>query len=454
MAVATSVAVAGVAVSAYGAYSADKNAKAANAAQQDQYDAMNAANAPRSYGTQGVFGKTAFDADTGTLRGEWEGADKTAYNAFSGAIDRAAKFGDPRHEFMMRTAQDVGAGNIMGDYRDMRSESYTNPGYFDQYAAGNNAAQSILQSGAGYGAAHQGHAFAAGDQMYGQGQGLFQNAQNYDAFRDEKLATMRALDAPAQERRVDSLQQDLFSKGILGTEGGARSMQAFQEAEGQNDLRMIMASQDQAERLRMGDMQMGGSMMNSGLNAHQQGYQQLNQMGTLANQYDQLSNNMMQAGFGMEDRLYSRANMRMQDAQNLFGFGNDAYDASLGRIGAYQEAMQGMQNNARQNMALARSSTNPNIAYQAAPAGTGGNAWGAFAQGLGSSMMNYGGSMLGGNQQMNSMSSFGNMNTMTSQPTYMSGGAGSFSGGSANMMPAASTSSMMADPSMFTIAGA
>lgn len=84
------------------------------------------------------------------------------------------------------------------------------------------------------------------------------------------LAKMRAVSAPQDNRDNIRLDNDLFSRGMLGSTGGAERFRALKEAQGQADLQRQLAAQGVATDNANNRFQRALTTVNQGMSNQQQ----------------------------------------------------------------------------------------------------------------------------------------------------------------------------------------
>lgn len=159
-------------------------------------------------------------------------------------------------------------------------------------------------------------------------------SQDVNGLINNRLSLLRQQAAPQEEQAYNSLQQKLFGQGRLGSTGGANQMQAFARGLGEADLSRQLAAQ-------------GLGLQAQGMN--------LNQAGMLSG----LAGQNFSAALNYNDIGANRAMQRMQNAMNLFGFGNQLQQQQMqSGIGGLTGLM-GLDQNMMNSVALGRNIAAP-----------------------------------------------------------------------------------------------
>lgn len=145
---------------------------------------------------------------------------------------------------------------------------------FDMSAAPNPFTQLLNMMGP---AALANAASAPGSAYYGAPQelvqavqGLGMGAQQADASGRYNLLTRLA--QPEYQRTFNTLNNALFSRGQLGSTGGAEQMRAFHEAQNDADLKRQLASQDWASQQAMNRFTTAQNAIGTGATLQQQNF--------------------------------------------------------------------------------------------------------------------------------------------------------------------------------------
>lgn len=212
-------------------------------------------------------------------------------------------------------------------------------------------------------------AMGAGFGLLNQGPG-----QDYQGFVNGRLDLLRQQAAPFEQRAYNANNQNLFSTGRMGTTGGGIQTEAFARGLGQADLQRQLDAQGMGDQLyqfdqgnRLAQQQLGGQLLATGNNLNLGANSIFGGQLVGATDYNTLVN--------------SRAQQRLQNAQGLFGFGNQlgtqdltsgsaALQNYLGIADAMQQ--QGFQGAQIGSMAMGQQATQ-----------SAGSPWGGALQGLG-----------------------------------------------------------------------
>jgi len=224
------------------------------------------------------------------------------------------------------------------------------------------------------------------DQAFAKAGGLLN--QNYTGYAQDQLNLMRDASAQQETRDTYQLRQNLFSSGRMGTEGGARNIQAFNEAQEQNDMNRQMTAQTMAMQRQAADRGAAFNLANVGANASQA---QQSMVGQGFGMMQGFSNTQM----GMADNVVSRAHQRLGATQALMGFGQGFNTGAIGQSLQGLQAQSAMQQNATNQISLGS-----NVGAAASGANVAANsmgiAGGANQSILGGALSSFGGSLLGG----------------------------------------------------------
>lgn len=180
--------------------------------------------------------------------------------------------------------------------------------------------------------------------LFSRGSANQEAAGNQQGLFNQSLALQRAAAEPAQTQLLNQLENRLFSRGQLGSTGGAMQMQGFIDAIGAQDL----GFQNNAFQQALAQGQFLGNL----------GSQQINQgtdiLGLNLGQFNQNAinaQNFMGLGAGLEGQGFNQMLQalqqnqsaglnRLQAAQGLFGLGTDTFNQQFGLgLGAQQGLM-------------------------------------------------------------------------------------------------------------------
>lgn len=199
------------------------------------------------------------------------------------------------------------------------------------------------------------------------GMNALQNS-DFSALASDQLSRMRAAARPGEERAVNSKFQNLFNRGALSATSGERQIGELALSQEMADIQRQMNADQFANVLQQQNRSFGLNAMGQGLNAGQLG---------------------LQSQIGLSDMVNSRAQQRMQNAFQMFGFGQDATNNSINQAMMANQGIQGINDNNRANASMGGN-------FGAAGAAAGANAGKLAMQGAGSPM----GSFLGSFGQM------------------------------------------------------
>ena len=292
-------------------------------------------------------------------------------------------------------------GMIPGLFNDQLLASGVDGGSLESYLNNLGGSASSLQNifggayGAGMNALNQPAVGSSqANTMFGMGQGLMGN--NYDSVFQNRLNLLRTQAQPFEDRAQNSFLNRQYAMGRMGSTGGQRDVQAFSEGLGRADTTRQLDAMNLSEALYGRDQAMGANLMGTGMQGLFQGFgaQTGAAQGLLG-----LSGNVQQAlmglygqGFGaqqgMNELVNARAQQRMANASDLFGFGQNINLSNL-QTGA---GLQGNQANLFQSLL-----NNANLGHQsgvgtasaqaAAMQGFQPNPLGAMLQGFGNSVL-------------------------------------------------------------------
>ena len=171
-------------------------------------------------------------------------------------------------------------------------------------------------------------------QLFSQGQGNLAAAGDQSALRQQQLDIMRQAAAPQQNRQIQDLENRLFSRGMLGSTGGAEQFRTVLEEQNQQDLGFQLAASGEAlaqqqflGNLGLGQIGQGSGFLGMGLDQFNQAFGQ--------------AQGMIPIGAGLEGQGFSQGLQALQQnqgaalqnlaaQQGLFGFGQDIFGANVG----------------------------------------------------------------------------------------------------------------------------
>lgn len=145
--------------------------------------------------------------------------------------------------------------------------------------------------------------------QFGAARGQELLGQDFGQLRGEELGLLRDQARPAEERAVNAKFQNLFSRGQLGTTGGANQIGALAQAQENADINRQLAATQTAQGVLAQNQATGQGLL--GLGQQGAGLQ-----GNLATQ---------QLG-GVQNTVAAQGNLgqqRLSNMQSLFGFGQD-----------------------------------------------------------------------------------------------------------------------------------
>jgi hypothetical protein len=161
--------------------------------------------------------------------------------------------------------------------------------------------------------------------MFGLGQQLA--GQTYDDVYAQRLGLLREQAAPFEERALNSFQQRQYNMGRMGSTGGGRDVEAFARGLGQADTTRQLDAMNLAESLYGRNLAAGQGFMGTGLQGIFSGYGAGTNMLGAAGQFGCLCGNtthsMFGANQGFNALVNARAQQRMANASQLFGFGQN-----------------------------------------------------------------------------------------------------------------------------------
>lgn len=159
------------------------------------------------------------------------------------------------------------------------------------------------------------------------GQAMGMAGQDVSGIMNNRLDLLRQQAKPGEEQAYNSLENRLFSQGRMGSTGGNSQLQAFAKGLGEADLTRQLAAQDLG-------------LQTQGMN--------LNQAGMFGN----LAGQNFQGALGYNDLGANRAAQRMQNAMQLFGFGNQLQQQQMQSGLGGLTGMLGMDQSMQNSLAL------------------------------------------------------------------------------------------------------
>lgn len=189
---------------------------------------------------------------------------------------------------------------------------------FANLSSGVNSAFTQALAGLGRGSAAPGLAATA---FRGAGDQLQAASGGFGDVRDQTLATLRAQAQPEETRAYDTLQNDLFSTGRLGSSGGALQTEAFARGLGQADLSRQLAANQEARTTQQNALSIGTGLAGVGSNVSGLDDSLLNSAFGRFGQTAGLSQGLDQTRFGNSVLLnqtgFDRANTNLGNEINL-----------------------------------------------------------------------------------------------------------------------------------------
>jgi hypothetical protein len=276
-----------------------------------------------------------YDATSSLGTADWDRKGRTLNTTLSGeGREYELMYGDMARRYMTDAAptnpyKQFAFGNVQGQVPGLYQ------GALDASQMDSRALSQYNQQLAGYGGLFNTLGMQAGmapeaRSMYGMGAGLLGN--DYSGVMNDRLALLRQQAAPFESRAFNANNQNLFSTGRMGTTGGGLQTEAFARGLAQADTSRQLDAMGFAEQLYGRDQQAGINMMGTGLEGIFGG------MG--------LAGDMFGRGAGVADQMFGantmynemgnqRALQRLQQAQNIFGFGAnlDKADQTHGAAG-------------------------------------------------------------------------------------------------------------------------
>lgn len=224
---------------------------------------------------------------------------------------------------------------------------------------------------------------------------------SFNDLAAQRLTSLRDQARPAEENAVNRKFNSLFNQGRLGTTGGQEGLGRLAEAQNQADLGRQINSLDFAQNQRNQENQFGSNLLGQAFAGFgNQNNLNLNRGNFGANLFSGASQNFAgQLGaFGTFDQsTLSAGQNRLANAQNLFGFGQNAqsanFDQMLKALGASQSIDSGVLDQAKlaASVGQAQGQGGFNAGQLAGP-----NPFGTALAGLGNSISNSGGFDFGG----------------------------------------------------------
>lgn len=269
---------------------------------------------------------------------------KGGLNVTGTAFDQGAR-GFFQDQFGLAAGDPMGLQNF-GANTVLNAQSMFNPAFQASMAAGFDPTQAALAQYGGQNQAMQnlfggiggmGMGAAFGAPTAGAQTGLaMQQAQNLFGQTDlsqlaaDRTAQLNALAAPAEQAATNQKLTSLFGSGRLGTSGGLEEARDLAMQQTMAATQRGLAGMDFAEQQRQANLAnaqglLGQAMQGVGLD--QARAMQLGQFGMGAyGQMPGLQQGLFENQFALNNAQVSRADQRLQNVQQLFGFGSQLFE--------------------------------------------------------------------------------------------------------------------------------
>ena len=294
------------------------------------------------FNTDTRLGYGQFDESSGFLNMDYGQRANVMEGAFGSLFNQSVRGGNLQEQQAIRQGQGLGGNDLASTYAGAQNQMM--PG-MAQAMTNRRMSEGMEQ----FGQMGQNLRGQAGEQ---QTMAKDLMGTNYADAQQQQLSLLRQQAAPEEERAGNSMMQRLFSMGQMGTEGGARNMEAFGEGQAKADLSRQLQSQQWGNQMQQQDRTMG-------MNMYGQAGQSMGQAGNMFNSGQQLNQQNYQNRMGYSSEAYNRAQQRMLNSQNMFGFGSKVRDNSINRMGAMQQGIMGLNKDLRATTDLARASAMP-----------------------------------------------------------------------------------------------
>jgi hypothetical protein len=203
-----------------------------------------------------------------------------------------------------------------------------------------------------------------GSEVTQRGLGLLDSAAptSFNDLAAQRLTALRDQARPGEQRAVDAKFNNLFASGRLGTEGGARGIQALADSQNQADLGRQINSLDFAQGQSNQERAFAAQQQQLGASLVGQGFQGIGMDQARAMGLGNMGANI----FGMQGQTeaarlgafqtadqsaISRGQRRLGEAQAMFGFGDaltqTGLDRSAQQLGMSQSMDQALLDQAR-----------------------------------------------------------------------------------------------------------
>ena len=336
---------------------------------------------------EGPIAQGTYDAQRNRLISGYTGEQQAQANAWNSVFAQEAAGGSAIERGLADHMSTTGGWGAVDAATGLQGQRTLNPYYMERNERmQGNALASAWQSSRGQA--------ALGDQQAGYGRQLSDRGMgfldtNYQDVAANRLSMLREQAAPQEERAQNAMAQKLFSMGQLGSEGGARNIEAFAQGQSNADLERQLQAQNMAVGLRQQDRAFAGQLMGAGDTMARTAGGLYSSGGRAVDQYSNLAQTMY--GNRMQDNQYryGRAQSRLADMQGLFGFGQGIKDTNMQRATLAQQNLQGVHGEMRENLALAANIANAGSGGNiSGNSGGGGSAIGSALSGFGDSMAN------------------------------------------------------------------
>jgi hypothetical protein len=235
----------------------------------------------------------------------------------------------------------------------------------------------------------------------GAGSQLADASRGFNDVRDQTLSTLRAQAQPFETRAYDTLQNDQFSRGQMGSSGGALQTEAFARGLGEADLTRQLQANQEARTTQQNALGVGTSLANVGSNITGLDDQLLQSAFGRFGSTAQLGSNLAQQRFGNNVLLnqtgYDRSNTNLNNqvtasqlpAALQGSWLNLALQSANGQGALQDQGLQQLQaalgmSSAAANARTGNSSAIANLLGARATSPNSGDIWGQILTGIGS----------------------------------------------------------------------
>ena len=232
-------------------------------------------------------------------------------------------------------------------------------------------------------------------EMYRYGRDRLNN--DYNSVYQDRLGLLREQAAPFEERAQNSFMNKLFSMGQLGADStaGNRSTEAFARGLGQADTTRQLDAMNLSEALYGRDLAAGQNLMGQGtqgiMQAYGQGVNNISNLygiaGTGAQGYGNTMGNMFDARTAYEALTNERAQRRMRNASEMFGFGQQGMYDAYAQANNLQNMGFGIYDQLQQQADLSSTAAGVGASNSAIPGSQWQQAAGGLLSGIGGGMM-------------------------------------------------------------------